>query len=286
MRRAIVLGHTGFLGRALVERLRRDDWHVVGYGSGTLDLRRPEALSMLDGLASPDATLFLTAALTPDRGATLDVLADNLTMTLNMARYLDRHPVDMCVYFSSDAVYPMDADPVTETSAVEPAGLYALAKYAGERMLHRAVETAGLRLLVLRVTSVYGPGDTHGSYGPNLFVRTVAREKRVRLFGGGEETRDHVYVSDVAAVAATLAEAGTTGVFNVATGESRTFASIVDELREIVPFDFVVESMPRKNAITHRRFDVSRVRRALPDFRFTGFEDGLRATWAAARDAA
>lgn len=283
---SIVLGHTGFVGRRLVEELTREGREVIGHSSATLDLRIPASFSALDGVASPGTTLFFASALTPDRGATLATIEANFSMAINVARYLDAHPIGKCVYFSSDAVYPMVDEPVTEETRVEPADLYALAKYAGERVLHRIAETRGLALVVLRSTGVYGPGDTHGSYGPNRFVRTAAREKTVRLFGDGEETRDHVHVDDVARVAARLAASGATGVFNVATGESRTFASIVKDLRDIVPYDFAIESVPRKGPITHRRFDIARLRRALPDFRFTEFRDGLRAAWAAAGGAA
>jgi nucleoside-diphosphate-sugar epimerase len=67
-------------------------------------------------------------------------------------------------------------------------------------------------------------------------------------------------------------------VFNVATGQSRSFADVVKTLRDLVPYDVVVTSLSRKSAITHRRFDIARLTRAVPDFRFTPLPDGLRAT--------
>ena len=279
---AVVLGHTGFIGRRLLDELRRRGADAVGHASATVDLRRAESLQALDGIVSPATSVFFASALTPDRGATLDSLSANMAMVVNVARYLEAHPVRACVYLSSDAVYPMTAAAVTEESPVEPAAFYALAKYTGERVLQRLVETKSLRLIVLRVTGVYGPGDTHGSYGPNLFVKSIAKERVLRMFGGGEETRDHVYVDDVARLAVDLASSEQSGVFNVATGESRTFASIADDLRAVVPDAFKVESLPRRAPITHRRFDVTRLREALPKLRFTPFRDGLAAAWAAA----
>jgi hypothetical protein len=49
-------------------------------------------------------------------------------------------------------------------------------------------------------------------------------------------------------------------------------------LRDLVPYEVAVTSLPRKSAITHRRFDIARLTRAVPDFRFTPLPDGLRAT--------
>jgi UDP-glucose 4-epimerase len=140
---------------------------------------------------------------------------------------------------------------------------------------------ASVPLLTLRITGVYGPGDPHASYGPNAFARSLARDRSVRLFGAGEEERDHVFVGDAAAVAAGLLRAGATGVYNLATGQSHSFADVVKTLRDLVPYEVEVASVARKSPITHRRFDVARLRAALPGVRFTPLADGLTATLAA-----
>jgi UDP-glucose 4-epimerase len=136
-------------------------------------------------------------------------------------------------------------------------------------------------LLILRVTGVYGPGDPHASYGPNAFARSLARDHSVRIFGAGEEERDHVFVDDVAAVAAGLLRSGAAGIYNVATGQSRSFADVVKTIRDLVPYEVEVVSAPRKGPITHRRFDITRLAHALPGMRFTPLRDGVATTLAA-----
>lgn len=278
----VLLGHTGFIGRALHAHLAAAGVEVHGFASSALDLRRAESFSALADLRGEETTLIFASALAPDRGGSLDTLSDNLAMAINVGRHLETHPVRKCVYLSSDAVYAMGTSLVTERTPIEPEGFYALAKYTGERVLQGVAEEKGIPLLVLRPTSVYGPGDTHNSYGPNRFVRTIVRERTVRLFGDGEELRDHLYVDDLVRVAAWLSLSEASGVFNLASGMSRSFASIVDDLREVVPHDFSVVSTPRKAEVTHRRFDISGLVEALPELRFTPFEEGLRATFAAA----
>ena len=54
---------------------------------------------------------------------------------------------------------------------------------------------------------MYGPGDPHGAYGPNAFARSLARERGLRLFGSGEEERDHIYVDDAAQIIGSLVAA-------------------------------------------------------------------------------
>lgn len=274
-KRVLLLGHTGFLGKAIYRVVQRDGLLVRGYGSADLDLRRFEMLKVLDDQIDAETVLILASALTPDRGATLEVLRDNFMMCLNVGRYLESHPAGLCVYISSDAVYPFRYNPITESTPVEPANFYALAKYTGERILTRVAESTGLRLLTLRLSALYGPGDPHGSYGPNGFMRSLMREKVVRVFGNGEEQRDHLHVDDAARLVHHLVAAMASGTYNLATGHSRSFSDVLEVLRQVVPVSFDVVSLPRKGPITHRHFDVTKLFLQVPGFHFTSLEQGL-----------
>lgn len=279
--RVVILGASGHIGRALQTRLAREGVAVVGHTSKTLDLTHTEALRALDPVLGPETALVFASALTPDRGQTPETFLANVTMAAHLARYLQDHPVGLCVSMGSDAVYGFEVNPVTEDTPVNPAGYYAMGKFAAERVMDLGARSAKIPLLALRVTGVYGPGDPHGSYGPNAFARSLAKDRSVRIFGGGEEERDHLYVDDVAALTTALIRARATGVLNLATGESRSFADVVKATRSLVPYDVMVTNAPRAGAITHRRFDTGRLQRAVPGFTFTPFHEGLRATLAA-----
>ena len=112
----------------------------------------------------------------------------------------------------------------------------------------------------------------------NSFARSMAKDRTLRMFGDGEEERDHIFVDDVGRLAAALLRARATGVLNVATGEARSFAEVAKALRDLVPYDVTINNAPRKGPVTHRRYDTSRLRQAVPGFRFTPFSEGLRAT--------
>jgi nucleoside-diphosphate-sugar epimerase len=288
---AIVLGSSGFVGHALVRYLEAQGEAVLGHSSTTLDLRAAGSIKQLGHDADDLTTLHLVAALTPERGVGLAGLADNLAMVLNVGRFVERTRLRKCVYFSSDAVYGMRPEPVDESAPIDAGNLYALSKLNGERILEHAAKASGVPLVILRVTGVYGPGDPHNAYGPNRFVRAIAEGQPVQLFGQGEEERDHIYIDDVARIAAALGDGPSTGVFNLATGTSRTFASIVQDLRELTPVPFAVEHRPRSGPITHRSFQIDRLREAFsdsdsdsdsdPHLSFTPFADGLARTLAA-----
>lgn len=279
--RVVLLGASGHIGGALSARLARDRVTVIPHTSKSLDLTRPEALGTLDGTLGPDSALVFASALTPDRGQTPETYMANVAMAANLAKYLPGQAPGLCVYVSSDAVYGFDVNPVTESTPVSPGGYYALGKYSGERVMEYAARAVGFPLLTLRVTGIYGPGDPHGGYGPNAFARTLVRDRGLRIFGQGEEERDHLYIDDVAGLMTGLIRARATGLLNVATGESRSFADVVKVIRRLAPYEVRVASASRVGTITHRRFDTAALSRALPGFVFTPFDEGLRATLAA-----
>lgn len=279
--RVIVLGSTGFLGSHICDVLHRPGVDVIGLGSKDLDLRKEASVVGLQEVAGEDAALIFSSALTPDRGQTLGTLSDNVAMAVNVGKFLESCKIGMCVNISSDAVYPLTANPITEDSPVDPAGYYGLAKYAGEKILERAAGASKVEFLNLRVTALYGPGDSHGSYGPNSFLKSLIKDNTIRIFGEGEEKRDHLHVRDAALLIRGLMAVRATGTYNLATGRSVSFREIVEMLRNIVPKRFEVVFQPRKTPVTHRHFDGVRLTSAMPGFRYTPLDAGLRSYYAA-----
>jgi len=276
--KTVILGHTGMIGRPLYEHLKEQGSEVQGFASKQVNLLDESSLAALEPHVDEATTLIFASANTPDKGNTIARFEENVRMAANVGRFLETHPVRKCVLLSTDGVYRMGDEPVTEGSPLDVEGFYPLGKYAAERILAQVVASKKLDLLVLRPTGVFGPGDTHNSYGPNRFIAQLADTKSVRLFGTGADVRDHLYLDDLVRIVAALAASDATGIINVASGESRTFASVVDDLREVAPFEFAVENAPGGSTPTTRTFDLACLRAALPDINFTPFKDALRET--------
>lgn len=277
VKRVVVLGHTGFLGGALLRHYRDREIPAVGYARDALDLRHPEAAEGLAAEVDDTTAVVVAAAITRDRGDSLDAFADNLAMATSVARAIERRRAGRWLYVSTDGIYAADANPVRETSPLDPVGYYPLAKFAAERLVERAAGIAGRPLLIVRPTALYGGGDTHGSYGPNQFLRSALADGTVRLFGSGEEHRDHLYIDDAVALLSRLIDVEATGVYNLATGESHSFAAVVEAIERVLGRNLTVISLPRRVPVTHRHFDVTRLVLAVPDVRFTPLDDGLAA---------
>jgi UDP-glucose 4-epimerase len=287
MGRIVILGHTGFIGRALQQHLHDSGRDVVGLSSRAVDLRQAEALRPLEDVIDRDAIVIFASTITREKGDTPQTLLDNVAMAANLGAFVEQHPPARLVCFSSDAIYPMQDRAVSEDTPVAPGGtFYAIAKYGAECVLRKSAEAKGIPLLVLRPTAVFGPGDTHNSYGPNAFLRAAVRDRTVRIFGQGEERRDHLYIGDLVRAVKALVDAGVDGTFNLATGVSRSFADVAGAIRRIVPFELEISYQPRRAPITHREFDVARLVRQLPGFQFTGFDQALRETYESFREVA
>lgn len=271
--RVVVLGANGFLGRGLVDTLAAAGSTVLALTRADIDLAAPGAgKALAERLADGDTLVFLSA-ITPDKGRDSGNLIRNLQMGRAVCEAASAVKLAQLVYASSDAVYPFTSGLVSEESPAAPIDLYGAMHRSREILL--AAE-APAPLAILRFTAVYGLGDTHNSYGPNRFIRQARAERRISLFGGGEETRDHLYIDDAVAIVRKTIEHGSTGLLNAATGTSHSFRHVADAIAAAC--GATVEPSKRNNPITHRHFDATQLVSAFPGIRLTSLADGLALT--------
>ena len=275
--RVVILGATGFVGRYLQAQLEAEKIDVLGLGSKQLDLASRDASAKLCEILRKDDTLVLAACLTRDRGDDLPTFVRNINIAEQTGLAIEKAGCSHLIYLSSDAVYKEGPSPLREDSECSPAGLYAMAQFARETMMAHSTGKAKVPLAILRICAVYGNGDAHNGYGPNRFARMAAGTGRITLFGEGEETRDHIYVKDVARIIALVAAHRSTGLVNVVTGKAVSFMEAAQAVGRVM--NVRVEGTPRKNAITHKPFDNAELLKAFPTFAFTPLERGVEEAW-------
>ena len=269
--RVVMLGARGFIGRALMPRLNEHKIPVLALGSDALDLTAPEAEDRLAGLLTADDVILMLSAITPDKGRDAVALIKNLAMAKAVCGAMAKVPVAHVVYVSSDAVYPFNRALVNEESPAAPIDLYGSMHRTREIMF----EVTKAPVAVLRPTLIYGAGDTHNSYGPNRFRRQFAKDGKVTLGGNGEETRDHIFVGDVADLVVRVLRHRSAGRLNLATGRSVSFLDLAKLVAERAGKPVEIATTPRSGGITHRAFDVTSCRKVFPEFVFTSLEKGL-----------
>jgi UDP-glucose 4-epimerase len=261
--RVVLVGAGGFIGRALRARLERDGVAMLPLGRADLDLAADGADRALAGrLRESDAIVFLSA-ITPDIDRGRAAFLSNTRMGANFCAAIETRPVAHVIYVSSDAVYPFRTALIDETTPAEPADLYGAMHRARELMVFAA---ARCPVAILRPTAVWGDGDTHNGYGPNRFERQAAKDGRITLFGGGEETRDHIAIGDVSELLRLTLFHRSAGLLNLATGRSVSFRALADSIAARQSPSATVVTSPRAQPVTHRHFDISALHRAFPGF--------------------
>ena len=218
-RNALVTGGAGFIGSHVADALLAEGWSVTVLDNLSSGKRGqvPAAARFVEGdIRSPEA-----AALVRDGGfdlvchlaAQIDVrksVADprfdvdvNIGGTLNLVEAVRASGRPTRVLFASTggAVYgDLVTPPNLETYAKNPESPYGIAKFSVELYLAYYARVHGLDYIALRFANVYGPRqDPHGEAGVvAIFCQRLLAGTPLTVFGDGAQTRDYVYVGDVA----------------------------------------------------------------------------------------
>lgn len=219
-----------------------------------------------------------------------DPVADihvNLGGTVRLLEYARRHGVVKVAFASSSAVYDDDAPvPVSEASAARPASPYGLNKLAAEFFLDYYARYHDVAFTALRFMNVYGPRQDPTSYYSgviSIFLDRAVAGQTITIFDDGEQTRDFVYVTDVAGAvaAAALTDAGNGAVVNIGTGVevsvNRLTRTILDLTGSASP---VRHEPPRPGDIRRSVTTMDTARRLLDFAPRVDLREGLAATLA------
>lgn len=267
-----ILGAKGFVGQYLTQELDKRKVSYKGHTSQELDLINPESTNtLLNTLKAEDTVIFLSC-LTPDKGKDSATMFKNLKMADHVAMAIAQKNIAQLVYISSDAVYGTSNNPISENTPADLVDLYGYMHWGRELILKEATAKTKTPLCILRPVAMFGKGDTHNSYGPNRFAKMAMEKKKISLFGGGEEKRDHLFVGDFAKIISDVCEKKVTGTLNIASGKSISFMDVASILKQASGCE--IENLPKSGGeITHKHFDITNLIKTFPTLSFRSLED-------------
>jgi UDP-glucose 4-epimerase len=246
----LVTGGAGFIGSHTVEALLKEGQNVRvldNLSSGTLQ-NLPDShpgLEIIVGdvrdincvescMRGVTHVLHLAAQVSvpqsiedPVRSHLINV--DGYLNVLEMAR---KNNVLRVIHASSAAVYgnPNNPLPLTEKSSPITCSPYGLQKLIMDQYASLYVDLFGISTLGMRYFNVYGPRqDPKSTYSGVIsrFTKSALEDELVTVFGNGLQTRDFIYVKDVARANISALYSKISGVVNIATGESKSLLELI-----------------------------------------------------------
>ncbi|HYW92536.1 MAG TPA: NAD-dependent epimerase/dehydratase family protein [Gammaproteobacteria bacterium] len=299
-RTVLVTGGAGFIGSHTVEELLDRGWKVrvldnlstgktdnLAINDPALDLVETDvtcAGSVASAMRGVDACLHLAAQVSvaasledPPRSA-----SENILGFVNVLEAARANGVRRVVCASSAAVYGEPSDlPLTEEAALRPTSPYGLEKVVNEQYAALYGRLYGMVVMALRYFNVYGPRqDPASPYAGVIsrFVERMSHGETVSIFGDGRQTRDFVYVKDVARANVAALEYGGDGVLNVASGREVNLLSLAELIGEILGTEPRLEFLPERTGdIRHSCGAPTRIHEALSIRADRSLRSGLEA---------
>jgi UDP-glucose 4-epimerase len=298
--RVLVTGGAGFIGSHVVDRLLADG-HAVDVVDN-LTTGRPEQIhraarlhvcdlrdARLDDViaAARAETVVHIAAQTAVSRSVADPRFDASVNVLGTVALLEacRHAgVRRVVYTSTGGAGYGDTDivPTPEDHPLHPVSPYGVSKTAAEQYLEYWAGLTGGRALTLRLANVYGPRqDPAGEAGViAIFSSRLLAGDPCFVNGDGEQTRDYVYVSDVAEAATrAVASPDVAGVVNIGTGAETSVNELYRRLARLTDVRRAAEHAPARPGEQRRSaLDAARAKTLLGWSATTPLDEGLTQT--------
>ena len=213
-----VVGAGGFIGGQLVRELERRGTPHEAFLRGTSSAGRSLG------------TVVYCAGVTADfHRRTSDTVRAHVT---DLHELLASADVDALVYLSSTRLYNRltvgDESQTLQLRPDSPGDIYNLTKALGEALTLRLAA----RPLVVRLSNVYGPDLTSSAFLPTV-LRQAVRDRHIVLEAAPASTKDYLSVSDLVTVLVTLVEKEASGIYNIASGFTRSHADVLQRIQDI-----------------------------------------------------
>jgi GDP-4-dehydro-6-deoxy-D-mannose reductase len=230
--RVLVTGASGFIGRALVEKLKSRRLEIVEVDSGSGDISDPATLERI-GDAEVSRVFHLAGrTYVPDSwNDPAGFLRVNTGGTVNVVAYCRKHTIPL-TYVSAYLYGQPENLPISEVSAVRPNNPYALSKFLAEQICEFYASAYGLSVTVIRPFNVYGAGQDGRFLIPSIIEQV--RHSGVIHVKDLSPRRDYVYIDDlIEALIRTLGHHAGYEVYNIGTGMSLSVSEIIETIQAV-----------------------------------------------------
>lgn len=295
--KVLISGGAGFIGSHVTEELLNNNYDVVVIDNLTTgspsnmpdnvrfyhsDLNDPE-LEYVFEIEKPDIVIHLAAQ------ASVTISMDNPYMdfftntagSLKILLLSKKYKVKKFLFASTAAVYgePLYL-PIDEKHEINPQSYYAQSKFSAESYIKLYAKLSNLESCILRFSNVYGPRQSsNGEAGViSIFINQLLNDEKVSIYDGNQ-TRDFIYVKDVANACRCAIESGGSGVFNVSSSTETTINDLFHLISEVIGVNSLPTYKPlRQGEVERSVLDNRKARKELNWNTQHTLLDGLKET--------
>ena len=268
-----VIGAGGFVGQAILNEGKRRGVDCRPYPSSAINLLSENVGQLVEENINDGDSIVFCSALTPEHADGVELFNKNYYMMINFLEAVKKKHLSFFTYISTDAVYSLSLDRVNETKPTEPETLYGMSHLVREKLVKEYISEN--KLIILRPCAIYGEGDPHNAYGVMRFLREAKHGGSIKIFGEGEEFRDHLFIDDFASIALEAIFSEVSGIFNVASGKSIRFIDLANLIADLFENAVSVDNLPRKMDVMHRHYDLTKLWKAFPHLLPRGIKQGV-----------
>lgn len=271
----IIVGSKSFIVKSFIKQIDKNKFNIINLRRPKYDLLNKNTIKrLLFSLNDNKNIIFFAAAIAPCKN--YDEFYKNIKMLDNFCYFFNDTNIEHFYYLSSDAVYSDSKKRINEKSKREPANMHGLMHLVREKIIFSRFPK---KSNFLRPTLVYGYGDKHKGYGPNLFINSLKNNKNIKLFGKGEELRDHIYNKDLGKLISMIINNNIKEDFNLVSGNEKTFLSLATIVNNSYNLDKKIIFIDRQQPMPHnglRIFDNSKIFKFFPKFKFSRIDSSIR----------
>ncbi|MBO4305478.1 MAG: NAD-dependent epimerase/dehydratase family protein [Lentisphaeria bacterium] len=281
MKRILVTGGAGFIGSHIVEENQHkyevrvlDNFrtgkreNLAGFKCELIEGDIRDRAKVAEAVKGVDYIFHLAALISVPESMEKIVECNEINSlgTITVLEEAAKAGVKKLVLSTSAAVYGDNpVSPKVETMAPAPKSPYAITKLEDEYYCGMFAETGRLQTACLRYFNVFGPRQNpksaYAAAVPIFITKALANED-ITIFGDGGQTRDFVYVKDIAAANLFMAESSYTGVYNMAYGGKITIQDLAEMIVELTNSKSKIVHLPeRPGDIRHSLACVDKIRK-------------------------
>lgn len=281
--KALVTGGAGFIGSYIVEQLLKENYDVVivdNLSTGDkskvsenvsfylINIESPQ-LENVFKKENPDIVIHAAAQINvttslqyPVRDGEINILG-----TINVLKNCQKYNVKKVIYSSSCAVYGDVEDiSIKETYPIAPFSFYGISKYVSELYIRLFFSLYGLNYTILRYANVYGPRQsTTGEGGVvSIFFSKFMKNEPPIIYGLGNQTRDFIFVEDVASANIKAITLGDQETLNISCNDKTSISNLYEHISLFFTRHPLPQYQPpRKGDILFSRLDNSKAKNLL-----------------------